>query len=298
MARPGSATAGSRSRRSTARRSSSRPTTAGPGRSRSRRDTKITKDGETADGRRPEGRRQDRPAPEAQRRRDLLDRRDRRARPGRRRDRDRGRRRQHHRQDPGRLAPDDRPDRLDDLQARPGRRQEVRRQGRLGRRRRRRPRDRATTSPPRPSGSRSDWTGSAARSPPTTKDSITVKQRDGTTATIKVGADTKFAAPWRHDARPWPRSPSGCGCTAFGTLGADGTLDASFVAAGKPKSSPRTSPRAAVSSGARSLMTRAPGDPTRRQPCPAKARRLTSAELAREADTTPSASPSSSRSVR
>lgn len=68
----------------------------------------------------------------------------------------------------------------------------------------------------------------------TTKDTITVKQRDGTPATIKVGTDTKFAL--RGDTTPALSDiVVGMRVQAYGTLGADGKLDASFVAAGKAK---------------------------------------------------------------
>ncbi len=68
----------------------------------------------------------------------------------------------------------------------------------------------------------------------TTKDSITVTQRDGKPGTIKIGADTKFAV--RGDTTPTLADIAvGMRVQAFGTLAADGTLSASFVTAGKPK---------------------------------------------------------------
>ncbi len=68
----------------------------------------------------------------------------------------------------------------------------------------------------------------------TTKDSITVKRRDGKPATIKIGADTKFAV--RGDTTPTLADVAvGMRVQAFGTLAADGTLSATFVTAGKPK---------------------------------------------------------------
>ena len=67
-----------------------------------------------------------------------------------------------------------------------------------------------------------------------TKDTITVKQRDGKPATIKVGSDTKFVL--RGDTTPALADIAvGMRVQAFGTLGADGTLSASYVAAGKAK---------------------------------------------------------------
>lgn len=67
-----------------------------------------------------------------------------------------------------------------------------------------------------------------------TKDSITVKQRDGKSVTVKVGSDTKFAL--RGDTSPALADVAvGMRVLAYGTLGTDGSLDASFVAAGKAK---------------------------------------------------------------
>jgi len=67
-----------------------------------------------------------------------------------------------------------------------------------------------------------------------TKDTITVKQRDGTSATISVGSDTKLTI--RGDSTPTIGEVKvGMRVVAVGTLGADGTLDASAVFAGAPK---------------------------------------------------------------
>ncbi len=65
-----------------------------------------------------------------------------------------------------------------------------------------------------------------------TKDSITVKQRDGSKATIQIGKDTRFFmrgtnAPGLDDV------VVGMQLWAVGTKGADGSLDASWVTAGK-----------------------------------------------------------------
>lgn len=66
------------------------------------------------------------------------------------------------------------------------------------------------------------------------KDSITVKQRDGSSATIKIGSDTKLAI--RGDKTPTLAEIAvGMRVTAVGTLNADGSLSASSVAVGKPK---------------------------------------------------------------
>ena len=75
-----------------------------------------------------------------------------------------------------------------------------------------------------------------------TKDSITVKKRDGTTATIKVGSDTKLAI--RGDTTPsLAEIKVGMRVTAVGTLGADGKLNANAVSAGTPKVKPAASPK-------------------------------------------------------
>jgi hypothetical protein len=67
-----------------------------------------------------------------------------------------------------------------------------------------------------------------------TKDSITVRQRDGKTVTVKIAADTKFAL--RGDSSPSLADVSvGMKINAVGTLNADGSLTASSVTAGKPK---------------------------------------------------------------
>jgi hypothetical protein len=66
------------------------------------------------------------------------------------------------------------------------------------------------------------------------KDTITVKTKDGKTATIKVGADTKVAV--RGDTTPVLADVVvGMRVVALGTRNADGSLTASFVGAGKPK---------------------------------------------------------------
>ena len=67
----------------------------------------------------------------------------------------------------------------------------------------------------------------------TTKDTITVKQRDGTTATIKVGPDTKLFV--RGDTTPTLAEIAvGMRVVGVGTLNADGSLNAQAVT-GKPK---------------------------------------------------------------
>jgi hypothetical protein len=67
----------------------------------------------------------------------------------------------------------------------------------------------------------------------TTKDTITVKQRDGKTATIKIGPDTKIAV--RGDTTPTLAEIAvGMRVVAVGTLNADGSLSAQAVT-GKPK---------------------------------------------------------------
>jgi hypothetical protein len=76
-----------------------------------------------------------------------------------------------------------------------------------------------------------------------TKDSITVKKRDGTLATINVGSDTKLAI--RGDTTPsLGEIKVGMRVTAVGTLGADGKLDASAVSAAAPKVKPTPTPTA------------------------------------------------------
>lgn len=67
-----------------------------------------------------------------------------------------------------------------------------------------------------------------------TKDTITVKQRDGKSVTVRIAADTKFTL--RGDSNPSLGDVAvGMNVSAVGTLNADGSLSASFVAAGKPK---------------------------------------------------------------
>jgi hypothetical protein len=85
-----------------------------------------------------------------------------------------------------------------------------------------------------------------------TKDSITVKQRDGTSATIQIGADTKFFV--RGATTPGLTDVVvGMSVTAIGTKNADGSLDASWVAAGKAhtdaKPKPAASPTGTGTSG-------------------------------------------------
>ncbi len=80
------------------------------------------------------------------------------------------------------------------------------------------------------------------------KDSITVKKRDGTTVTIKVGADTKLAI--RGDTTPsLAEIKVGMRVTAVGTLGADGKLDADAVSAATPKVKPAASPNSGDNPG-------------------------------------------------
>lgn len=74
-----------------------------------------------------------------------------------------------------------------------------------------------------------------------TKDSITVKQRDGTTVTLKIGGDTKFVV--RGAASPGLADIAvGMKVSAAGTRSADGVLTASVVQgrAPKPAASPGT----------------------------------------------------------
>jgi hypothetical protein len=67
----------------------------------------------------------------------------------------------------------------------------------------------------------------------TTKDTITVKQRDGTTATIKIGPDTKIVV--RGDTTPTLAEIAvGMRVVGVGTLNADGSLNAQAIT-GKPK---------------------------------------------------------------
>jgi hypothetical protein len=67
-----------------------------------------------------------------------------------------------------------------------------------------------------------------------TKDTITVKQRDGTSITVRIAADTKFSV--RGVASPGLTDLAvGMKVSAVGTRNADGSLSATFVAAGKPK---------------------------------------------------------------
>jgi Domain of unknown function (DUF5666) len=80
------------------------------------------------------------------------------------------------------------------------------------------------------------------------KDSITVKKRDGTTATINVGADTKLAI--RGDTTPsLSEVKVGMRVLAVGTLGTDGKLDADTVFAGTPKVKPAASPNSSGNPG-------------------------------------------------
>jgi hypothetical protein len=75
----------------------------------------------------------------------------------------------------------------------------------------------------------------------TTKDSITVKQRDGSTVTLKVGTATKFAV--RGAASPALGDIAiGMKLVAIGTRNVDGSLTASLVEgrAPKPAASPGT----------------------------------------------------------
>jgi hypothetical protein len=68
----------------------------------------------------------------------------------------------------------------------------------------------------------------------TTKDSITVKQRDGSTVTLKIGAGTKFAV--RGAASPGLADIAvGMKVSAVGVRNADGSLSASLVQGRAPK---------------------------------------------------------------
>ena len=76
-----------------------------------------------------------------------------------------------------------------------------------------------------------------------TKDSITVKQRDGSKATIQIGAGTKFfvqgtTTPGLDDVAVGMR------LSAVGTKNSDGSLDAAWVAAGKPRTDAKPKPAA------------------------------------------------------
>ncbi len=76
-----------------------------------------------------------------------------------------------------------------------------------------------------------------------TKDSITVKQRDGSKATIQIGKDTKFFV--RGTDTPGLADVAvGMQVSAVGTRNADGSLDASWVAAGKPHTDGKPKPAA------------------------------------------------------
>ena len=78
-----------------------------------------------------------------------------------------------------------------------------------------------------------------------TKDAITVKQRDGSTATIAVGTDTKLAI--RGDTTPTlGEIEVGMRVSAVGTLGADGSLKADAVVAGKAKVKQAPAPASAA----------------------------------------------------
>jgi uncharacterized protein DUF5666 len=72
-----------------------------------------------------------------------------------------------------------------------------------------------------------------------TKDSITIKQRDGSTVTVKVGSDTKFVVRGAGSAG-LADIAVGMKVAAAGTRNADGSLDASVVQGRAPK--PAVSP--------------------------------------------------------
>lgn len=76
-----------------------------------------------------------------------------------------------------------------------------------------------------------------------TKDSITVKQRDGSKATIQIGKDTKFFVRGATTA-DLADVTVGMKLSAVGTKNADGSLDASWVAAGKPHTDDKAKPGA------------------------------------------------------
>jgi hypothetical protein len=76
-----------------------------------------------------------------------------------------------------------------------------------------------------------------------TKDSITVKQRDGSKATIQIGKDTKFFVRGATTA-DLADVTVGMKLSAVGTKNADGSLDASWVAAGKPRTDDKAKPGA------------------------------------------------------
>ncbi len=79
-----------------------------------------------------------------------------------------------------------------------------------------------------------------------TKDTITVKQRDGSKATIQIGAATKFFV--RGATTPGLDDVDvGMQLSAVGTKNADGSLDAAWVAAGKPRTDAKPKPAATPS---------------------------------------------------
>jgi Domain of unknown function (DUF5666) len=76
-----------------------------------------------------------------------------------------------------------------------------------------------------------------------TKDSITVKQRDGSKATIQIAADTKFFV--RGATTPGLDDVDvGMRLSAVGTKNADGSFEAAWVAAGKPRTDAKPKPAA------------------------------------------------------
>jgi hypothetical protein len=80
----------------------------------------------------------------------------------------------------------------------------------------------------------------------TSKDSITVKRRDGTSMVIRVGTETKLSI--RGDTSPSLAEVSvGMRVVAVGTLSEDGKLDASTVFAATPK--PKTAPTPTANPG-------------------------------------------------
>ncbi len=79
-----------------------------------------------------------------------------------------------------------------------------------------------------------------------TKDTITVKQRDGSKATIQIGAGTKFFV--RGATTPGLDDVDvGMQLSAVGTKNADGSFDAAWVAAGKPRTDAKPKPAATPS---------------------------------------------------
>jgi hypothetical protein len=72
-------------------------------------------------------------------------------------------------------------------------------------------------------------------------DSLVLERRDGSTVTVKVGADTRYAVRGVETAT-LADIVVGAGVVATGRANADGTFDATTVAAKRPKVRPNASP--------------------------------------------------------